>query len=116
MRSTIFLKTENHLNKVLKKQKKIKYRMSILFTSLWDENSNKLLERIKNRASSQEAYGGKDFEGRTNDGPLYIANSFLMPHSFIIFQTFKVPTLVKLFGDSVRCEDYLPSIYKELNL
>jgi hypothetical protein len=113
MYSPIFLSTENHLNKVLKKQKKAKESIAILFTSLWDEECIKLVEALKKDNDLANLYGlapGQDTR------ILYIANSFLMPHAFVIFKTFRVPALVKLVKDSVGCEDYLPKIYEALGL
>tara|TARA_R110000824_G_scaffold17939_8_gene71850 strand:+ start:563 stop:904 length:342 start_codon:yes stop_codon:yes gene_type:complete len=113
MYSPIFLSTENHLNKILKKQKKTKHNMAILFTSLWDDNSSDLVEALKKDNAMANLYGSEPGRGTR---PLYIANSFMMPHAFVIFKTFKVPALVKLCRDSVRCEDYLPKVYEELGL
>jgi hypothetical protein len=113
MYSPIFLSTENHLNKVLKRQKKAKESMAILFTSLWDEECIKLVEALKKDDALTKLYGSAPGH---NTRILYIANSFLMPHAFVIFKTFRVPALVKLIKDSVRCEDYLPKIYEELGL
>jgi len=113
MYSPIFLSTENHLNKVLKKQKKTKHSMAILFTSLWDENSLDLIEKLKRDNAMANLYG---LETGRDTRPLYVVNSFLMPHAFVIFNTFKIPALVKLIRDSVKCEDYLPMIYEELGL
>ena len=113
MYSPIFLSSENQLNKVLKKQKKSKQNVAILFTSLWDDNSSDLIEALKKDNSMANLFtSGPSREPRT----LYITNSFTMPHSFVIFKTFKVPALVKLYRDSVRCEDYLPKVYEELGL
>ena len=113
MYSPIFLKTENHLNKVLKKQKRSKHNVTILFTSLWDENSIDLVEALKKDEALVNLYG---LEHGRDTRTLYVANSFHMPHAFVIFKTFKVPALVKLFKESVRCEDYLPKIYEDLGL
>jgi len=87
--------------------------MAILFTSLWDENSIDIIEALKKDNAMANLYG---LEPGRDTRILYIANSFHMPHSFVIFKTFKVPALVKLYKDSVRCEDYLPQIYEELGL
>ena len=42
----IFLKTENELNKILRKQRKHRQRLGILFLSTWDEGSKTLLPFI----------------------------------------------------------------------
>ena len=110
MYSPIFLTTENQLNKLLKKQKKYKLSMAILFISLWDEQSTKLVELIKRRKALSA------MTEHDTSVPLYVANSFLMPHSFVIFKSFRVPHFVNLFKDSVRSEGHLPKIYEELGL
>jgi len=110
MYTPIFLSTENQLNKVLRKQKKYNHRLSILFVSLWDKESMNLIEGLKRRIATDSMYN------KEQSKDLYISNSFVMPHSFVIFKTFKIPALVNLFKDSMRCEDYLPKIYEELGL
>lgn len=42
-----FLKKENDLNKLIKKQKRDRGRINILFTSLWDQHSQTLIEKLK---------------------------------------------------------------------
>ena len=113
MYSPIFLGTENELNKILRGQKKSKRNINLLFTSLWDNQSTDLIEALKKDNAMADLYG---LEPGRDTGILYIVNSFLMPHAFVIFKTFKVPALVKLFRDAVKCEDYLPKIYEELGL
>jgi len=108
MYSLTFLKTENQLNKLLRK--KNKNNINFLFVSLWDDNSNKLLDALKKKnewiISSQEDDSEK----------LYVANSFLTPHSFVIFKSFKLPHLVRIKREKIFSEDYLPRIYHELGL
>jgi hypothetical protein len=103
MYSPVFIRTENQLNKILKQQRKTKQDLGVLFVSLWDEHSDKLVELLKNKK-------------RLNGKPLYIVNSFTMPHAFVIFKTQKVPHLVQFKRGSVESEDYLTMIYKELGL
>ena len=98
-----FLQRENDLNKVIKIQKRDKSKLKILFVSLWDEWSTKLVDSIKSR------YGAND-EGE----PLYIVDSFSMPHSFVIYGTTSAPQLVALHKDKVIVEDRLPVIYYNL--
>jgi hypothetical protein len=95
---------------LLKKQKKFKLSMSILFTSLWDKHSLKLVELLKRQSTLNF------MSEKKTQTPLYITNSFLMPHSFVIFKSFRIPHLVHLFKDTVRSEYYLPKIYEELGL
>ena len=110
MYSPIFLHTENQLNKILKAQKRTKTNVNILFVSLWDKTSDKIIEALKKERQWHIT------TEENNEDPLYIANSFMMPHSFVIFRSFKLPHLVKMRKDSILSEYYLPRIYKELGL
>jgi hypothetical protein len=49
-----FLKKENDLNKLIKKQKRDRGRINILFTSLWDQHSQTLIEKLKKQYGSSE--------------------------------------------------------------
>ena len=100
--SNIFtLKTENDLNRIIKAQKKSGSKVNILFHSLWDTSSAKLLE---------------DLSKYSKNTPLYLVDSFTMPHAFIIFKTNKVPHLITLGKFSLSSVDYLPIVYKSLGL
>ena len=97
----VFLRTENQLNKLLKRQKRTGEQLTILFISLWDNWCSDLVSKIK----------------KNSDGaPIYIVDSFSMPHAFVIFNSFKLPHLVKLKKGNVSSEDYLPNIYKVLKV
>jgi len=98
-----FLKKENDLNKIIKSQKKDRSRLSILFTSLWDPYSQRLVEKLKEKYGSVET-----------GHPLYIVDSFYMPHSFVIYRTTKLPHLVHLTPRGSQSEDYLPLIWDQL--
>mgnify|MGYP005837616123 CR=1 FL=1 len=100
----IILSTENQLNKILKQQKKLKLQMGVMFVSLWDKHSQKLVKRIKSTLTRKEGV------------PLYIVDSYTMPHAFVIFKTTKVPHLVQFKKGGALSEDYLPNIYEELGL
>ncbi len=104
----IYLTKENQINKVLREQKKNKSKIKILFTSLWDKWSERLLETV---ADYHCQTGLKDLEGT-----LYIVDSFNMPHSYVIFGIKNVPALVSIDQDSISVENYLPMIYKGLGL
>mgnify|MGYP003139115840 CR=1 FL=1 len=95
----IFLNKENQINRVTRDQKKSGEKIRILFTSMWDDWSSDLVEKLKSYRKKAK---------------LYVINSFTMPHSFVIFRTTKVPYLITLNGDRVYKEGYLPNIYKEL--
>ena len=97
--NVIFLDKENQINKVLRDQRKAGNKVRILFVSLWDITSATLMDSL-------EAYSDRV--------PLYVANSFTMPHAFVIHKVTKSPTLVTLLRDRYVKEDYLPRIYTEL--
>jgi hypothetical protein len=100
-----FLKKENDLNKIIKQQKRDKYPISILFTSLWDKHSEELVSKLK------EKYKDND-KGQ----PLYIVDSFRMPHSYVIYNTTKLPHLVRLSRKGLQSEDYLSMVEKALKV
>ena len=101
MFKVIFLKSENELNKLLKSQRRTGEALDLLFVATWDKWCNELV------ASAALAH---DDEGK----PLYIINSFAMPHAFVIFNTTKLPHLIRLGKHGIKSEDYLPRIYKIL--
>ena len=107
MYSPVFLKTENELNKILKAQKKSKTDLGILFISLWDKSSESLLKSINKR---------KVRKTNPKVKPLYIVDSFTMPHAFVIFKSTKLPHLVQFKRGAVESEDYLAKIYETLGL
>jgi hypothetical protein len=98
-----FLTRENDLNKIIKNHKREQGDFSILFVSLWDDYCEKLVQKLV------EAHSGNE-EGK----PLYVVDSFNMPHSFVIYKTSKVPHLVNVSGRGIQSEDYLPMIMKTL--
>jgi hypothetical protein len=108
MYSPIFLKTENELNKIIKRQKKTKQDLGILYVSLWDAHSKTLVDDIKQKLSHPDP--------NKRAKPLFIVDSFTMPHAFVIFKTTKLPHLVLLKRGGVESEDYLSKIYHELGL
>ena len=97
---------ENDLNKVLKNQKYSGEDIHILFLSLWDKYCSELQDKISKRYSNSDKFGQK----------LYTVDSFNMPHSFVIFNTTKVPSLVSLVKGKVVIEDYLPKIYSKFKI
>jgi len=78
--------------------------MGVMFISLWDNHSKKILKRIKSTLTSKEGI------------PLYIVDSYTMPHAFVIFKTTKLPHLVQFNKVGLTSEDYLPKLYEELGL
>jgi hypothetical protein len=105
----VFLQTENELNKILRKQKKSKQELAILFTSLWDSYCQDLIAKIRYRELI-------DPVPREEAVPLYVVDSYKMPHAFVIFKTSKLPHFVYLNRSNVESVDYLPNIYEELGL
>tara|TARA_R110001592_G_scaffold341158_1_gene629902 strand:- start:159 stop:482 length:324 start_codon:yes stop_codon:yes gene_type:complete len=101
----IELKKENDLNRILRKQKREKGEISILFTSLWDKYSKAMVGRIKSK-----------YKNSDSGTPLYLVDSYNMPHSFVIFNSSRVPHLVTIQKNRVLSEEYLPLIYKLLEL
>jgi len=100
-----FLERENDLNKLIKYNKRKRENFSILFVSLWDKYSAKVVDKIKEKYTESK-------HGET----LYIVDSFHMPHSFVIYQTTKVPHLVQLRRGDLISEDYLPHVMKALKI
>ena len=105
MYNLTFLKKENDLNKIIKNYRRDKTSLSILFISLWDKYCTELVDRLKEEEgdSSQKV-------------PLYVVDSYNMPHSFVIFKTTVVPHLVTLGRNFVKSQDYLPLVYEELGV
>ena len=97
--NVIFLDKENQINKVIRDQRRTGYKVRILFVSIWDSCSTVLMDSLEN------------YEGYV---PIYVANSFTMPHAFVIHNVTKAPTLVTLLRDRYIKEDYLGNIYNEL--
>jgi len=106
--SLVFLEKENDLNKLLREEKRNRHRkgeLALLYTSLWDDPSIKLVESLQDKYTVSE-----------NSTPLYIINNFTMLHAFVIFKTTKLPHLVKLKGDRVFSTDYLPEVHRKLGV
>lgn len=95
---------ENDLNKLLRNTKKNRNHISILFIALWDDYCSSLVTRLKEKYT------------KVQGEPLYIVDSFHMPHSFVIFNTTKVPHLVRMKSDNISSEDYLPIIMDILKI
>ena len=102
----IRLNKENDLNRELRKQKKERGELSLLFVSPWDKYCNALMKKLERRCSGSSH----------SADPLYIVDSYNMPHSFVIFKSTVLPQLVKIKRHKVHSEDYLPWVYEELGL
>jgi hypothetical protein len=112
MYKPVFLRTENQLNKVLKQQKRSRQDLGVLFLSLWDEHSQKVLKLLKQRSDVLAL----DPDSTRRTTPLYVVDSFTMPHAFVIFNTTKLPHLVQFKRGNCDSEDYLSRVYRELGL
>jgi hypothetical protein len=100
-----FLEKENDLNKIIKSYRKDKDNLSILFISLWDDYCSNLVNKLKDKYKNSAR--GED---------LYVVDSFSMPHSFVIYNTTKIPHLVQLRKKHSLSEDYLPNILNKLKI
>ena len=83
-----FLRKENDLNKITRSYKK-------------DRTPINIKEKYKDVDQGQ---------------PLYIVDSFRMPHSFVIYNTTKLPHLVRLAKKGIHSEDYLSMVMKNLRV
>jgi len=101
MYNIVVLKSENELNKLLRRQRKTGEEVNILFHSLWDKWCKSTVEKVTE-------------VNNPNGKPLYLVDTFSMPHSTVIFRSTKLPHLVKLTKRRTLSEDYLPRIYKFL--
>ena len=108
MYTPIFLKTENELNKIIKRQRNTKHDMAILYVSLWDKASQTLVAAIKEKLSNPDP--------TKRSKPLFIVESFSMPHAFVIHHTTKLPHLVQYKRLGLESEDYLSQVYHELGV
>jgi len=102
----IKLSRENDLNRELRKQKREKGELSILFISLWDKYCNNLMEELERSCENPPP----------NAKPLYVVDSYNMPHSFVIFKSTVLPQLVTIKKHKVLSDDYLPAVYQHLGL
>jgi len=100
-----FLEKENDLNKIIRNYKKNRNNLSILYISLWDNYCSDLVEKLKSK-----------YQGNSKGEDLYIVDSFNMPHSFVIYNTTKLPHLVQLRARHTISEDYLSNILSKLKI
>lgn len=96
-----YLKGSSALNAVLKDQKRTKEKISLLYTSLWDEAAIALESKL--------------VSDETAKNKLYVLDTFETPHGTAIFRVNKLPSLITI-KDRVKVEDYLPNIYRLLGI
>jgi len=99
------LKSENHLNKVVRQARQQKTGVvGFLVTSPWDPQSELIKKEL------HEACG--DLEQKFD---LYEIDYFELPHAYCIFNT-RVPSLVYVMGKKTKIFDHITSIRVELGL
>lgn len=102
----IKLEKENDLNKELRKQKKERGELSLLFVSPWNKYCNALVAKLE-----------KKYKNAPDSAkPLYIVDSYNMPHSFVIFNSTILPQVVNIRKSKIFSEDYLPNVYRALDI
>lgn len=110
MRNINFIKRENDLNKIVRELKETPEDTDILFISEWDEHCTTLVNKLVGK------YGFPPELMDENVQNIHVVSSFETPHSFVIFNTTKVPHLISYRGGNVFSEEYTPRIYKKLGL
>lgn len=98
------LTKENDLNRELRKQKKERGEIAILFISLWDDYCSKLVTKLEKATPNPNAK------------TLFVVDSYNMPHSFVIFKSSMLPQLVTIKKSKVVTQDHLSMVYKELGV
>ena len=102
----IKLTKENDLNRELRKQKRDRGEISILFISLWDQYCTTIVEKLEKRYSNPGPHAK----------PLFVVDSYNMPHSFVIFNSSMLPQLVTIKRSKVLTQDHLSMVYKDLGI
>ena len=106
MYKIVKLKKENDLNRELRKQKRERGDISILFVSLWDKYCKAFMEKL------EREYKNAPHNAKT----LFVVDSHNMPHSFVIFNSSMLPHYVNIRRNKVTSIDYLPAIYDMFGL
>ena len=101
MYKLVKLTKENDLNRELRKQKRERGEISILFVSLWDKYSKAFMKKLE-REYKHSSQGAKT---------LFVVDSYNMPHSFVIFNSSILPHYVNIRRNKVTSVDYLPALY-----
>jgi hypothetical protein len=99
------LRSENHLNKVVRQARQQKDRaVAFLVTSPWDPQSNLIKKEL------HEAW-----EGIEQEFDFYEIDYFELPHAYCIFKT-RTPSLVCVLGKKTVVLDNPMSIRIEMDL
>jgi len=101
-RSLVVLNRESQLNSLIKNKRDEDFR--VLYYSLWDEYSTKIVENLR-----------KEWVDKEGEETLFLVNSWDLPHSFVAFHVTKVPCLVSAVNGRIRKEDQPSRIWKSLN-
>jgi len=96
------LRSENHLNKVVKQARQTKARVWFFITCPWDLQGKKILKELES-------------EDKDDFVEMYEVDYFELPHAFVIFKS-KVPGLVCVDGKTTRVYDNPMSVRVELGL
>tara|TARA_R110000824_G_scaffold70082_1_gene180163 strand:+ start:842 stop:1186 length:345 start_codon:yes stop_codon:yes gene_type:complete len=105
--SVIVVATENALGKVLRSHRKSREKVFILFLSKWDKCCDDLIN------NTLEKYKKKS--------KVYLVDSWTCAKAFVTYQSYfgvitKAPTLVTLSPGPPRVDEYLPNIYRTLDV
>jgi len=98
-----YIKTENSFNKVLKRGLKDSEKVSLFFTSPYDQASRNILSEVEK--------GNHKLENSLN-----VVDSFETPHAFVACNTTQVPCLVFIRNKKKYTEYYVPFIYEKLGV
>ena len=103
----VILETENGLGKLMRSHRKSRDRVFILFISQWDEHCSSLVKNL--------------FSGYTKKPKIYLVDSWNSAKAFVSYRSYfgditRTPTLVTLTPGPPRVDDYLPNIYRALDV
>mgnify|MGYP005835203573 CR=1 FL=1 len=103
----IALETENALGKVIRSHRKSREKVFILFLSKWDNSCVDLVNNILGKYSRRPK--------------VYLVDSWTCAKAFVTYKSYfgiitETPTLVILSPGAPRVEDYLPNIYRMLEV
>ena len=99
-REVVTVEREGVLNRLIKNKRSQDFY--VLYHSLWDNNSKKILKEID---------GWKERSAK-KDQTIHLINSWELPHSFVAFTVTSVPTLVKCGRGRIFVETHLPNIFR----
>ena len=103
----IVLETENGLGKVVRSHRRSREKIFILFLSKWDQYCVDLAHAILSSYDKKHK--------------IYLVDSWTSAKAFVSYRSYfgditKTPTLVTLSPGQPRVDDYLPNIYRTLDV